>query len=506
MLLFKTSLARLCIDDLPGGPPTAAVLSRVGTTDGMPFMLGADGSYDVELNRFFRELEGWGVRSEHSREAYARDLTLFCRFLFERRGGLTIWRVGPEDLRAYKRVRRRVEGPGRVSASTWNRFIAALDKWVSWAVYEGLVERDPFRRVERVVVGPHGPQVKLVNAEYEAGEGPAPVRFMAYEDYLLWRDVGLRGRLPDGGVDSRWRGRNGERNAVFADLLVGTGLRLSEAAYLLVNELPPAERPGVGELMVAAATAKRNRSRSVFISRRVLRALHAYVGIEREEIVGRCSQAGRYRASGWVGVESAGRSWVRVAGQRGRTVCGRIEARRRRRLVLLGGTGEVCGPLALWVGESGAPLGAAAWQAVFGRANQRCARLGLDIEASPHTLRHTFAVHMLGLLLRQTVLALRRDDRDGLSGRQVKRLLIGDPMRRLQLLLGHRSQETTLLYLDVLDEAQEIVLGALAEWDEHAEHAEALRRMGARVRTEAGLNGPPAVGAGDQEDGLGVLV
>lgn len=96
----------------------------------------------------------------------------------------------------------------------------------------------------------------------------------------------------------------------------------------------------------------------------------------------------------------------------------------------------------------------------------------------PHTAsadtRHSFAVHMLGLLLRQTVRALgmREDRRFTLA--QIKRLLIGNPMRKLQLLLGHAHEHTVHQYLDVLDEAQEIVLAALAEWDEHSAVLEGL--------------------------------
>jgi hypothetical protein len=76
---------------------------------------------------------------------------------------------------------------------------------------------------------------------------------------------------------------------------------------------------------------------------------------------------------------------------------------------------------------------------------------------------------MLGLLLRQTVRALRREPGETLMSQQVKRQLVGDPLRRLQLLLGHRHRETTFVYLDVLDEAQQIVLAALHDWDERAE-------------------------------------
>src|SRR6266511_2066288 len=103
------------------------VLRRAGCGEDQPFILGADGWYDVELNRFLRELNGWGVRSANSIKAYARDVMLFCRFLHEARGGKSIWECGTADLRAYKRVRLHTEGPLQVSVATWRRSVAVLD-------------------------------------------------------------------------------------------------------------------------------------------------------------------------------------------------------------------------------------------------------------------------------------------------------------------------------------------------------------------------------------------
>ena len=177
MLMYKTSPVRAL--GAPGlGGDEAQVLRRAGVGDGLPFLLGPDGSYDLELNRFVRELDGWGVRSEHTREAYARDLMLFGRFLHEHRGGRSIWDAGQDDLRAYKRARRRTKG-FTVSASTWNRFIAALDKWVKWAIHEELIEAQPFRMVEKTVLTPRGLVRVLFNAEREvedsAGAPVAPI-------------------------------------------------------------------------------------------------------------------------------------------------------------------------------------------------------------------------------------------------------------------------------------------------------------------------------------------
>lgn len=156
--MFLCSTSRTSLHRAPDPEFAISTLDRAGVRDGIPFVLGADGRYDFELNRFIRELPSWGVRSPHSVEAYARDLMVFGRFLSVCRGGRSVWEGGPEDLRAFKRARRPGPGGEGVAASTWNRFIAALDKFVEWALAEGLLVADPYRRVERSVWTPRGVQ------------------------------------------------------------------------------------------------------------------------------------------------------------------------------------------------------------------------------------------------------------------------------------------------------------------------------------------------------------
>jgi integrase len=142
---------------------------------------------------------------------------------------------------------------------------------------------------------PQGLKRVRVNAEQEPDGQAKPMRFLPFEDYLLWRNVGLRGELPDGSADPSWRGRHGERNAVFADLLVYTGMRLGEAASLLVTELPPLSGVRViGDVHLASAVTKRGKARTVFVNRRTLRDLHQYRDIERDDLVVRRRAAGGY--------------------------------------------------------------------------------------------------------------------------------------------------------------------------------------------------------------------
>ncbi|MDQ6945744.1 MAG: tyrosine-type recombinase/integrase [Actinomycetota bacterium] len=447
------------------GELAGTVLRRAGVDDGQPFVLGPDGSYDVELNRFFRELDEWGVRAANSVAAYARDVMLFCRFLDVSRGGKTIWECDGADLRCYKSVRLHSVGDQQVSVATWRRSVAALDKWAAWALHEGLVTATPFRYLDKTVLTPQGMKRVRVNTLQEPRGQGEPIRFLPFEDYLLWRDVGLRGELPDGRADPGWRGRHPERNAMFADLLVHTGMRLVEGASLLVAEVPAASG-GPGAVHLSAAVTKRNKGRTVFVNGRTLAGLHRYINIERDELITRRMAAGAYRdGERTLSVRRAGSAGLTVAGERGSWSYSKIGVRLRRDLMAVTDDGELAGPLWLWLGDDGQPLACSTWQSAFHRANQRCARFDLDVTVTPHILRHSFAVHMLGLLLRQTVRALGMQTDRRFTHAQVKRLLIGNPMRKLQLLLGHSHEETVYVYLDVLDEAQEIVASALDEWD-----------------------------------------
>ncbi|WP_336215996.1 hypothetical protein [Nonomuraea sp. LPB2021202275-12-8] len=204
----------------------------------------------------------------------------------------------------------------------------------------------------------------------------------------------------------------------------------------------------------------------MFLPDRVLRALHHYIEIERDELVQRRRAQGTFtRCADALMVRRAGRHALFLEGRRGSWSYSKITIEERRRLVRAGEPGDAGEPLWLWLGDDGQPLRASTWQSAFLRANERCAKFELGLEFHPHMLRHVYAVHMLGLLLRQTVRALgQREDRR-LTSAEVKRLLIGNPIRKLQMLLGHAQESTVYLYLDVLDEAQEIVLAALAEWD-----------------------------------------
>ena len=73
------------------------------------------------------------------------------------------------------------------------------------------------------------------------------MRFIGMDRFILFRDVGLRAHHAQGQADPAWRGHNGERDALFAEFLVATGLRLEEASSLLPADLPRHDDPLLGD-------------------------------------------------------------------------------------------------------------------------------------------------------------------------------------------------------------------------------------------------------------------
>src|SRR6266567_2130780 len=282
-------------------------LRAAGVPDRMPFILNTDGSYDLQLNRFLRELPHNSVRSWHSWKSYALDLLTWCRFLQERRK-TTIWKVTRADLIVYHQARRGGLAPlssdlvldpalaPPISAASWNRAVAALEKFYQWAHQEGYISVLPFTYREAHRLNRHQAAPVQQNTALERAAHSQDMKFLTMDAYLFFRDVGLRGRLPSGAEDATFCGRNGERNATFAELLVTTGLRLTEANSLVLPELPELHEPQTKSIpfLLASSTAKGQKSRKIYIPTRIVRQIISYEEIERANAIVRGHQAGIY--------------------------------------------------------------------------------------------------------------------------------------------------------------------------------------------------------------------
>ena len=453
-------------------------LRKAAVPDRMPFVLASDGSYDLQLNRFLRELPHNGVRSWHSWKSYALDLLTWCRFLEEHRH-TTIWKATRSDLIVYHQIRRGVFPPlssdtvldhsitAPLSAASWNRAVATLDKFYQWAHAEGYIQVLPFTYREATRMNRHQSATVQRNTALERAASHYDVKFLTMDAYLFFRDVGLRGRLPNGEEDLTFCGRNGERNAVFAELLITTGLRLTEANSLVYPELPELREAGPKSLpfLLASSTAKGEKSRKVYIPIRILRQITSYCEIERTNAIasGKLRCADEHWTHPLLVKSATRRTWTIQVGEETTTVSVsrlaphvRSSARQRR----ADGTPDT--PMSLWLTEQGMPMKSDSWEAIFAQASARCCRFGYDLYVTPHMLRHTFAVHMLASLIRAQIGALFERPPDDPSLRaDAYRRLAGDPLRTLQKLLGHATITSTYIYLDNVLEAQALIDDAL---------------------------------------------
>ena len=117
--------------------------------------------------------------------------------------------------------------------------------------------------------------------------------------YRRWRDCGLRGYQADGLPDGGFRGRWASRNALFADVMVRTGLRLAEQASLTVLEVPhgPAGR-GYERFWLPGAVAKNESAPWVYLPAALTRKTGEYIAADRAAAVAAARARGAYDAMG----------------------------------------------------------------------------------------------------------------------------------------------------------------------------------------------------------------
>src|SRR3546814_9417914 len=72
------------------------------------------------------------------------DVVVLLRFLDA--CGKTIWRAACDDIDGYHRARRRDEAGHRITAASWNRAVASLDRLYRWGEQQGLIADAPFSR------------------------------------------------------------------------------------------------------------------------------------------------------------------------------------------------------------------------------------------------------------------------------------------------------------------------------------------------------------------------
>ncbi|MDX2853074.1 integrase [Streptomyces sp. PA03-3a] len=467
-------------------------LEETGLPDGLPFLLSPRWEYDVALNSYFHRVQLMGA-PWNSNANRARALAGFLTFVYRARGGRGWREVTEADHLAYHQWRRRDAAGPRVSGGTWSQDVSHVNQFFVWAAGQGQIGEVPIpHRPSRPAPWgvPSGARVReSVPATYAHDGGGERVEWLPPASYRLWRDVGLRGYGPGGLPSGRFRGRWAARNAAFADLMVRTGMRLSEQAHLTTLEVPGG--PGAGgyqRFWLPGAIAKYFSARWIYVPDSVVRELAAYVELDRAQVVAEARAAGAYRR--WrrpVVVDDPARPHLaRVAGSAtGRVVNVReLVPEERRRLLVEGGQGLE--PALFWLGEGGQPLAVSTWKSVFAGANRRCRAQGVALSCHAHLLRHSFAVVTLEQLQRGHIAALGQLNA---AQRGQYTRIFGDPLNWVRRRLGHRSVVTTTVYLHALQELEMETRMALVPdtWEDPRDTP--LPGIGDDTRAPAGTSG-----------------
>jgi len=444
---------------------------RLGFRDRQPILVDPNYRVDPRLSEFFGRSR-FATRAQGTQESYALDYRLLFTFLW--RQGRNWDQARPMNLEDYEYWRRKDKrNPGRVGGAKWGRELAAFRLLYAWAARHGHIPGSPV--VVHTRQRPDGRTVKVADLA-PTDVRSANVKWLTPRAYRMWRDVGLRGYRADGIPDDAWRGRNGDRDAAFADFLLSSGLRRREAGTLLLAELPEADRhQRYSSGRIAAAVAK-CRGRYFYVSHVALKAVEAYRITTRAHAVARAQHRGVYARLPvcWV-VRTIDRRgmvhWVDQDGQEHKALLDVLDEADRRNLYWEDTDGLE--PLAVWLTEAGLPMRPGSWNKVFTQANQRCQQQGLELVCSPHMLRHSMALQML------ISLHYALDRRMGLTSaeRRYFQTVYGNVWTLVKDLLGHASEETTkAVYLepvrglqldtllnDIEDDSAEELLTRLAE-------------------------------------------
>lgn len=443
------------VRDLPDD--LAAWLDESGIPDGLPFLLSPRFEYDVVLNSYFHRVQLISA-PRNSNANRARALAGFLNFLDRARGGKT-WREATEaDHLAFHQWRRRdADGP-RVAGATWSQEVSHVNQFYVWATRQGQVGMMPIpHRARRPA--PQGTlraagDGETVPATYAHDEGGERVEWLPPISYRLWRDVGLRGYGADGLPVAGFKGRWSARNATFADLMVRTGMRLTEQSSLTVMEVPTGTGSGgYQRFWLPGSIAKWRSARWVYVPHSVVRDLAAFAEVDRAEVVEDARAAGRYgRWRRPLVIDDPTRpDQARIAGGVERHCVNLRELGPEERRRVLIDTGEGLEPAMFWLGEDGQPLAPSTWKGIFADANQRCRRQGVTLSCHAHLLRHSFAVITLEQLQRGHIAALAELNA---AQRGHYTRIFGDPLDWVRRRLGHRTVVTTVIYLHALQELE----------------------------------------------------
>ncbi|WP_394849258.1 tyrosine recombinase XerC [Pendulispora brunnea] len=199
---------------------------------------------DIEdaLDGFIAHLRDERRASPHTVAAYRRDLSTLVTFFRERHEGK---KANIEDVDVYLLRGWLGQLARTVTPNSMSRKLAALRTWMRWMRRRGILEKSPADELASPKVRKPLPTFVSVDAAKQVVESP---------------DVS----------DAA-----GKRDAALLELLYGSGLRVSEASGLTLDQL---DLPGA----TARVLGKGSKERYVPLGSKCVEALAAYLAVRRE--------------------------------------------------------------------------------------------------------------------------------------------------------------------------------------------------------------------------------
>jgi site-specific recombinase XerD len=408
---------------------------------GRPYAFLEDGRENALIDSFVAFIRNDGAANLTARH-YLYDIRKFERSLAL--GGKVLLSATSEDTSAYRRICLEGQLKYRLSRSSWSRTEAALGRFYQWAHETNRISNPPRCKFKR-----------------KGALKENTVRMVSLQNYLTFRNLGLLDQ------EKGACGLTPLRDAAYVELGFTTGMRQTERASLLLCELPLVDGAAFEgrrsfEFRVPETITKYCKARGVPLAKRVLAEfVYQYIREERTVLVDRWQKSGgAQHPSTLIGWLNASGRVVFVNHPSRPRFASELTITERRRLALLPYAHAplaLAEPAALWLNESGYPMAPEGWASMFRRACKRLKdRFKIGLKVTDHMLRHSFAVHWLSRLIKVN-LARNGANRDALEDQTsaIYKKVVGDPLRRLQLWMGHASSLTTQIYLTYVDEAIE---------------------------------------------------
>lgn len=364
--------------------------------NGRPFIISEFVEIDLDLDGALNDLISPSRKSANTWISYGTQIHTFINFINAQ--DLDWKKTTSDDIKKYYRVRTSgLSTTGKpIKSKSWNIAAISLVHLFEYAVRKKIIDRPPFEYRRSKAYFAFGARNKEAANIYSKASDEQ-INFININEYKnQWRYMVLETRYA-------------QRNLILSDLLISTGLRISEALNLEVQNIPdPDNADFVGKKTITIRVkGKGGKIRSVRIPKKIAREIRRYIDEERVLQLKHI----------------------------------KLEKNKTKKIFL---------------SKSGKKLSSRDVERMFEKISKI-----IGTKLTPHGLRHTFAIYQLEAMIKKMMINLKEIKE---NGSDAYRQILNDPLRELQKLLGHTHISTVYVYLDFLEETEALVEESIDSW------------------------------------------